>query len=217
MAQTQVGCSARTTRTCSSNMSVSPFHTQKWMAGYPETVSGSGSLVKNTENVRHHLPEIIKKYNIKSIFDAPCGDRNWIKHLNFDDLGCTYSGGDIIEDVVKSINLPYVKLIDLRTTTFPEVDLWFSRDCLYHLSTNDIKQVINNALSSNIKYFLITSHLEHQHDHPLNRNIATGDYRCLIFKEHDYFGLGEPVDRFFDCEINLAEEMLLFVNPNYKN
>lgn len=197
-------------------MKDSTFHTQKWLAGYPETVSGSGSMLESTVNVRHHLVAFIKKYNIKSIFDAPCGDRNWIKHLDFHALDCAYSGGDIIEEVVASINLPNVKLLDLRTTAFPSVDLWFSRDFLYHLSLNDIKQVIQNALSSNIKYFLITSHLEHQANNFLNHDITTGDYRCLIFKEHDYFGLGEPIDRFFDCEINLAEEMLLFVNPNYK-
>jgi hypothetical protein len=192
-----------------------PFHKAKWTAGYPETVSGTGSMFKNTENVRSNLPEIIKKYNISSMFDAPCGDRNWIKHLDFDELGCTYNGGDIIEDVIKDINLPYVKLFDLRNTKFPDADLWFSRDFLYHLSLKDIKQVIDNALASNIKYFLITSHLESQAEDPKNNDISTGDYRCLILKEHNYFGMGDPIDGFFDCNINLAEEMLLFKNPNY--
>ena len=42
-----------------------PFHKAKWTAGYPETVSGTGSMMKSTENVRFNLPEIIKKYNIK--------------------------------------------------------------------------------------------------------------------------------------------------------
>ncbi len=192
-----------------------PFHKAKWMAGYPETVSGTGSMMKSTENVRFNLPEIIKKYNIKSVFDAPCGDRNWIKTIDFTELGCTYEGGDIIADVIKDINLPYVKLFDLRNTEFPQVDLWFARDFLYHLSLKDINAVIGNALRSNVKYFLITSHLESQSEHPKNADINTGDYRCLILREHDYFGMGDPIDGFFDCNINLAEEMLLFQNPNY--
>lgn len=150
------------------------------------------------------------------MFDAPCGDRNWIKQLDFVELDCAYSGGDIIEDVVNEINLPNVKLFDLRNNYFPEVDLWFSRDFLYHLSMSDIKQVIHNALSSNIKYFLITSHLESNAKHRSNKDIDTGDYRCLILSEHDYFGLNQPIDRFFDCDINIAEEMLLFENPNYR-
>lgn len=194
-----------------------PFHTKKWTAGYPETVSGTGSKMSNTENVRRNVPAIITKYRIKSMFDAPCGDRNWMQHLDFAELDCEYTGGDIIADLVNNINLPYVNLFDLRVDQFPSVDLWFSRDCLYHLSLSDIKLVISNALSSNIKYFLITSHLESQSDNPNNKDINTGDYRCLILKEHDYFGMGDPIDRFLDCDINLAEEMLLFQNPNYKD
>lgn len=196
-------------------MSGTPFHKSKWTAGYPETVSGSGSMMKNTENVRFNLPEIIKKYEIKTMFDAPCGDRNWIKHLDLSELGCEYTGGDIIEDVIKDIDLPNVKLFDLRKNQFPDVDLWFSRDCLYHLCLDDIQRVVSNALTSNIKYFLITSHLESESAHSKNHDIATGDYRCLILKEHNYFGMGEPIDGFFDCNINIAEEMLLFANPNY--
>jgi len=111
--------------------------------------------------------------------------------------------------------LPYVKLFDLRNTEFPQVDLWFARDFLYHLSLKDINSVVGNALRSNVKYFLITSHLESQSNHPKNADINTGDYRCLILREHDYFGMGDPIDGFFDCNINLAEEMLLFQNPNY--
>ena len=45
-------------------MKDSTFHTQKWLAGYPETVSGSGSMLESTVNVRHHLVAFIKKYNI---------------------------------------------------------------------------------------------------------------------------------------------------------
>jgi hypothetical protein len=196
-------------------MSTPPFHINKWRAGYPETVSGTGSLMINTENVRSNLPAIIKKYQIKSIFDAPCGDRNWIQHVNFPELDCVYSGGEVVEEIVTKINLPVVKKFDLRTDKFPCVDLWFSRDCLYHLSLSDINLVIKNALSSNIKYFLITSHLESESKKATNRDINTGDYRCLILKEHCYFGMGEPIDGFFDCHINLAEEMLLFQNPNH--
>jgi hypothetical protein len=200
-------------------MSEIPFNLKSWPAGLPETFSGSGSKYSNTENVRNFLPEVLSKYNIRSIFDSPCGDRNWIKTINFKELNCVYKGGDIIEDLVKQIDLESVTLFDLRTDAMPDVDLWFCRDCLYHLSVNDIKQVINNALSSNIRYFLITSHInnEQQHNSGLNRDIDTGAYRCLILEQHDYFGLPTPLERFYDCAINLAEEMLLFENPNFKD
>ena len=193
-------------------MSNPAFYYEKWKQSMPETVCGSGSTIKNTENVRRELPEIIKKYNIKSIFDAPCGDRNWIKTIDFDQLDCKYYGGDVVEEIVEKLSMVNVATFDLRNDVFPNVDLWFCRDCLYHLSMEDIKLVIENAKNSNVKYILITSHIDspEQRAHRLNKNITSGDYRCLIFAEHDNFGLGEPIDKFFDCDINLAEEMLLF-------
>jgi hypothetical protein len=35
--------------------------------------SGQGSSLKQTENIRHHLMQIIQNYNISSILDFPCG------------------------------------------------------------------------------------------------------------------------------------------------
>jgi len=191
---------------------MSEFFYKKWLGGYPETVSGSGSMLKNTENVRKFLPNIIRKYDIKSIFDAPCGDRNWIKTIDFDELGCKYYGGDIVGQIVKEVAMPNVSVFDLRYDKFPDVDLWFCRDCLYHLSIKDINMVMHNVRQSNVKYILVTSHTQDQIDNYLNRDIKSGDYRCLILSEHNNFGLGEPVDGFWDCNINLSEEMLLFVN-----
>jgi hypothetical protein len=39
-----------------------------------ESASGTGSSLKNTENLRKELPALISKFSIKKIFDAPCGD-----------------------------------------------------------------------------------------------------------------------------------------------
>lgn len=184
------------------------FFKNKWPAGFPETVSGTGSKLEHTSNIRDALPTIFSKYNIKSIFDAPCGDRNWIKHVDFSNV--EYYGGDIVPDIITDISLPNVFEFDLRTDEPPEVDLWFCRDCLYHLSESDIQAVIDNMLRSNIKYFLITSHKKHHTGDRRNRDINTGDYRCLILSEHDYFGLPEPIAAYDDCFVNLEEEMLLF-------
>jgi hypothetical protein len=193
---------------------VDTFHIKKWSGGYPETISGSGSMMKHTENVRENLPKLIEKYQIKSIFDAPCGDRNWIKHVDFG--SAEYFGGDVVPEIVREINLPNVFQFDIRKDTPPKVDLWFCRDCLYHLSEADIRAAIKNMMNSDIKYFLITSHLEYQTKNAKNKDIGTGDYRCLILKEYDYFGMGDPIDGFVDCYVNLEEEMLLFKNSNQR-
>ena len=185
------------------------FHKNKWMAGYPETISGSGSMVQNTENIRSALPEIFKKYDIKSFFDAPCGDRNWIKHVDFQ--GIDYHAGDIVPEIIEDLNMPEAKVFDIREDEPPNVDLWFCRDCLYHLSDDDIWDSINNMRDSEIKYFLITSHTEDNINHPENRSIQTGGFRCLILKQYDYFDLPEPIEVFPDYDKkDLREEMLLF-------
>ena len=64
-----------------------------------ETVSGPGSTLKNTVNLRKKLKKVIKNYNIKSIFDAPCGDCNWIEKI-IKNSHIRYIGADIVNDII---------------------------------------------------------------------------------------------------------------------
>ena len=64
-----------------------------------ESISGPGSTLKNTKNLRYVLRKIIKKYKIKTIFDAPCGDCNWIKVIFKEDLR-KYIGADIVKECI---------------------------------------------------------------------------------------------------------------------
>ena len=176
-----------------------------------ETLSGSGSTILNTVNIRHHLPILLKKYNIKTMFDAPCGDGNWIKEV---DLPCEYTGGDIVPEFADKCeqNGLNTTLFDIRSDSFPDVDLWLCRDCWYHLCFADIHKAIDNFKSSNIKYLLVTSHEGKGH----LGDIATGGFRKLNLQEHGNFGLNDNIDSIPDTTINnMQENMLLFVNPNY--
>ena len=49
--------------------------------GNEESISGPGSGLKYTENLRKELAKLIKDYAIGTIFDAPCGDFYWMKHV----------------------------------------------------------------------------------------------------------------------------------------
>lgn len=169
-----------------------------------ETMSGSGSTIEHTSNIRRNLPKLLKEYNIKTMFDAPCGDGNWIKEC---DLGNTkYSGGDLVPKFVEVNPMPNVSVFDITIDTFPVVDLWMCRACLYHLSIEDITTAIDNFKNSNIKYALITSHTG-----KTGGDIVTGGFRRLNLAEYDYFGLGKPIDKFNDVLYNnMQEEMLLF-------
>ena len=64
-----------------------------------ESISGPGSTIENTKNLRQVLNKIIKKYKIKTIFDAPCGDCNWIQFI-FKENQTKYIGADIVKECV---------------------------------------------------------------------------------------------------------------------
>ena len=146
-----------------------------------ESKSGNGSELNKTINLRKNLPLIIKKYKVNHLLDVPCGDFNWMKEII--DLIPNYTGGDIVKDLIDENKKKYKNInflhLDLINNKIPKCDLLFIRDCLFHLSYEDIKKVLNNIKSSNIKYLLITNFNNHE-----NKNIKTGQFRplCLCNK-----------------------------------
>lgn len=195
----------------------------KWgnLSERQETLSGSGSTMANTQNIRRELPLLVNKWDIHSIFDAPCGDGNWMsktEFINYKDI--SYCGGDLVDSFVAQAKLKGLNVynFDIRINPFPPVDLWLCRACWYHLPFADITATVNNWLNSSIKYALVTSHLHNGETHDIN----PGEFRRLELREHDYFGMGAPIDGFIDVERldldhgYMVEEMLLFRNPNVK-
>ena len=152
-----------------------------------ESPSGSGSSLDYTKNLRKELPEIIRNFNIKSIFDAPCGDFNWMNVL-LPSLDVDYIGADIVQDLVdvhntnyKNDSTKFIKL-NLITNSFPDADLMICRDCFIHLSFQDIQSVLTNFKNSKIPYLLISNVLNKNNFQ--NKNINTGDYRIIdIFSQ----------------------------------
>src|SRR5215204_2321496 len=52
------------------------YHRNHW--GSLESVSGPGSELATTAEVRQGLSTLLTDLSIKSMLDAPCGDFNWI-------------------------------------------------------------------------------------------------------------------------------------------
>ena len=69
-----------------------------------ETVSGEGSTMDNTKNLRKVLPQIISELNINSIIDIPCGDFKWME-LIVNNIEVKYTGGDIVRDLIDDLNI----------------------------------------------------------------------------------------------------------------
>jgi len=162
----------------------------KW--GDEETISGEGSTLKFTENLRKELPELLNKFRVKRFLDAPCGDFNWMRSVDLSNID--YIGGDIVTDIIarnKSLyekeNIRFTE-IDIVKDNLPAADIWLCRDCLFHFSEAEIFQTLRNFIRSDIKYLLTTCSPECRENH----DIRTGSYRELNLLIEPY-SFPEPI------------------------
>jgi hypothetical protein len=158
-----------------------------------ESVSGDGSTLEYTANLRASLPELFQEFGITSILDAPCGDHNWFRYVERPE-NVSYVGGEIVDELVASNATKYsndrtsfIKL-DIIADPLPSVDLFFCRDVLFHFSFGDIFRTLENFASSRIKYIFTTSHTRCR----ANVDIKTGQFRLLNLRERP-FSLPEPI------------------------
>lgn len=157
-----------------------------------ESVSGFGSAIVQVKTVIEELPKIIKKFNIKTIFDIPCGDFNWFKEVDL--TNNIYLGGDIVEDIVvrnnqkfKKDNISFVQFNMLEDIQ-ESMELVFCRDCLVHLSIPDIWKALTNIKKSDSRYLITTTFTKEEK----NKDIITGGWRPLNFMKTP-FNFPEPI------------------------
>ena len=166
-----------------------------------ESRSGAGSSLAETEIVRSKIPELIKKYKIKTIFDASCGDFNWMRHVDL--AGVKYTGADIVEDLIiqnqqkySNENINFVSL-DVMTDELPKSDLIILRDTLFHFSNDQIFKTLKNIKRSGSSLLLTTSYFEKDHLSDTNSDIEVGDWRYLNLELEPFF-LKKPIERIFE-------------------
>lgn len=158
--------------------------------GSKESRSGVGSDLSYTANLRHELPTIIDALSIHSIFDAPCGDFNWMKQL-LGTVNVRYVGGDIVLPLVQKLQAEYggsrvsFTHLDITKGAFPRVDMMLCRDCLFHLSYKDTWAFFDRFLESGIK-FLLTTTFDNSVGNIVNRDIRTGDFRPIDLTSEPY-------------------------------
>ena len=162
-----------------------------------ESVSGSGSTLKNTILYKSHLKTFLKSQNKKRLkfFDAPCGDLNWVKEL-FDHFD--YIGGDISGNLINDLKVKYpeskIFKFDIIKDNFPNADVWHCRHCLMHLSLSDIVMALENFCRSNIDQALITNHFL---EDSVTHDIQTGSFRRLDLTNHPFY-LPKPISWLLD-------------------
>lgn len=147
-----------------------------------ESISGPGSSLLQTAEIRRSLPLLFASYEINSMLDAPCGDYNWLRHV---DLKLEkYVGIDIVPSIIEQNRARYENqnrkffASDVTADFLPQCDLILCRDCLVHLSFAEISSAILNFCDSGAKYLLITTFPKTR----ANPDIQTGDWRPLNFQ-----------------------------------
>lgn len=155
------------------------YENNTWESQY--SVSGPGSCEENTREIQFWLPIILNKFNIKYLFDCPCGDFGWMKHLVHSIP--KYLGGDIVDRLIYNNNLKYKTdstnfiTFDICNDKIPiEVDCILVRDLFTHFSNSDIERVIQNILRSNVKYIMTTTYTDTRRNNP-TRVVTSAHFR----------------------------------------
>jgi hypothetical protein len=149
--------------------------------GGAESVSGRGSSLEMTAEIRARLPMLVADLGVRSLLDAPCGDFHWLGQV---DLRLErYIGVDVVPELIRRNWERHgaagreFRVADITRDPLPEVDLILCRDCLGHLTFEQIRAVLRNFRRSGARWLLVTTFTEPRP----NREIATGDWRTLNF------------------------------------
>jgi len=167
------------------------YNTNFWKSS--ESISGTGSEVKQTATLINDLDKLLSDMKIESVLDLPCGDFKWMQKVDLSKID--YVGADIVEELIMSNRNQYkergnikFKVLNLITDPLPKSDMIIVRDCLVHLSYEDIKNAIKNIKSSGSKYLLTTTFTNHR----LNHDIVTGHWRPLNLQKEP-FNFSSPI------------------------
>ncbi len=153
----------------------------------PESVSGPGSTLKRTINLRNDLKQLFTSLSIHEIIDLPCGDFNWMKEVDLSSF--RYLGLDLVPELIEVNKSKYesenihFKVANLLLDSIPYADLIFCRDCLVHFSYDHIEKSIHNMKLSGSKYLLTTSFTTPK----INYDITTGDWRPINLQIKPFF------------------------------
>ena len=148
--------------------------------GAASSVSGLGSEDTATAAIRDALPSLLQRLGARSLLDAPCGDAGWIGRLKLD---LDYIGIDIVPALIEANNrrvadgelAGHFLVADITRDALPRADLILCRDCLVHLSFQNIARVTARFRESGAQFLLATTFPEWED----NRDCEDGDWRAL--------------------------------------
>jgi hypothetical protein len=151
--------------------------------GDGESVSGLGSGLERTKDIRADLVTLTRTLGVRSMLDAGCGDFHWMQASSLDlDV---YVAVDVVRDLVdwcaRHYAAPWRRFehLDLTIDPLPRVDLILCRDVLPHFSFEDIDRAVANFRRSGSTWLLTNSFINRES----NEDIPTGSWRPLNLEQ----------------------------------
>jgi hypothetical protein len=172
--------------------------------------SGQGSTLAATSITRSVIKKVVTDYKINSIVDVACGNLAWMP-LVLDELdGVSYTGCDIVEDLVRQHENTFPHLnfsvLDFVSEPIPKAELIICREAHQHLPIQDIKKSLLNFSKSGANYLLATTHLRRCGiKNHLNIKVGRCRDRNLMLSP---FLLPNPLCLFPDTEMNTKDKFL---------
>lgn len=145
--------------------------------------SGGGSSPAITFEYRAFLQDFIDKNDIKTILDFGCGDWQFMKLMDLDNIR-EYVGVDCVQTVInnnvdnfgsKKIKFAYADKLEQVKDKF---DLLIMKDVLIHWPNDLVKQFLDECRDGRFKYVLITNSVS-TNDAENNEDIKTGEFRSI--------------------------------------
>ena len=144
-----------------------------------ESVSGRGSTLARTDIIRIALPALLESVGAKSLLDAPCGDFNWMRHVDLRSV--EYLGADVVRELIARNQQMYggkgrnFVVSDITSDDLPKADVILCRDCFIHLSFKHTRTAIANFKRSSSTFLLATTHTTVRK----NTDIESGGWRSV--------------------------------------
>lgn len=156
-----------------------------------------GLQVKNAGTI-DFINNMIKKYNIRSISDCPCGlFENWMYMVDLSNVEYIgYDINDLAIDRNKRVHPEKMFIeFDLVNEILPKTDLIICRDCLFHLSNDFVFKALKNFKKSGSTYLLATEH----NWVSVNTELTSDELKCeagfrQINIEIEPYNMGTPIE-----------------------
>ncbi|CAM2197964.1 Methyltransferase type 11 domain-containing protein [Paraburkholderia kururiensis] len=153
-----------------------------------ESVSGWGSELQNTAQLIRELPPLLRRLGVTSLLDVPCGDFNWMRHVDL--VGLDYTGADIVPGLVAANQQAWATAhrrfvhLDLLRDPLPGAELILCRDCLFHFSHADVFRALQQFARTPARYLLTTTFT--YRSWPRNADIVTGQWTPINLEMPPY-------------------------------